>query len=47
MTLHETDSGGAVFAVGSITYTSSIVVDEHISKITGNVLRRFLGESEK
>jgi N,N-dimethylformamidase len=42
MVIHETESGGAVFSVGSITYVSSIVVDEHISKITANVLKRFL-----
>jgi hypothetical protein len=44
MVIHETDSGGAVFSVGSITYVSCIVVDEHISKITANVLKRFLGD---
>jgi hypothetical protein len=43
MVTHETASGGAVFSVGSINYPSSLVVDEHISQITANVLRRFLG----
>ena len=43
MVIHETPSGGAVFSVGSITYVSCIVVDEQISKITANVLKRFLG----
>jgi hypothetical protein len=33
---------GQVFSVGSISYTCSIAVDEHISTITANVLRRFL-----
>ena len=42
MVIHETASGGAVFSVGSITYVSSIVVDENISQVTANVLRRFL-----
>jgi hypothetical protein len=42
MVIHETASGGAVFSAGSITYISSIWVDEKVSQITGNVLRRFL-----
>jgi N,N-dimethylformamidase len=37
-------SGGAVFSVGSITYPSCLLVDPHISRITANVLDRFLGE---
>ncbi len=36
------ESGGAVFSAGSITWTSSIMVDDHISKITRNVLTRYL-----
>lgn len=36
------DSGGAVFSVGSITYVSCLLVDAHISRITKNVLERFL-----
>jgi N,N-dimethylformamidase len=39
---HETDSGGAVFSVGSISYPCSLPVDEKISKITGNVIERFV-----
>jgi N,N-dimethylformamidase len=35
-------SGGAVFSVGSITYVSSLLVDGAISRITRNVLERFL-----
>jgi hypothetical protein len=35
-------AGGAVFSVGSICYPSSLPVDEGISKVTANVLRRFL-----
>jgi hypothetical protein len=38
----ETPSGGAVFSVGSICYPSSLPVDEGVSRITANVLRRFL-----
>jgi N,N-dimethylformamidase len=43
MVLHETDSGGAVFSVGSITYPCSLLVDTNISKVTLNVVRKFLG----
>ena len=42
MVTFETPSGGAVFSVGSICYPSSLPVDERISRITNNVLRRFL-----
>jgi hypothetical protein len=42
MTLYDTPSGGQVFSVGSITWPSSILVDDAVSKITANVLRRFL-----
>lgn len=34
--------GGEVFSAGSITWTSSIIVDKHISTITRNVIERFL-----
>ena len=37
-------SGGAVFSVGSITYPASLLVDEHVSRITANVLTRFLSD---
>ena len=44
MVLHETpESGGAVFSVGSITYPCSLLVDTNISKVTLNVVRKFLG----
>jgi hypothetical protein len=39
----DTPGGGAVFSAGSICYVSSLPVDENVSKITANVLRRFLG----
>jgi N,N-dimethylformamidase len=42
MVCFDTASGGAVFSVGSISYTCSILVDDAISQITANVLRRFL-----
>lgn len=38
---YETPSGGAVFSVGSITYAASLLVDDAVSRITQNVLRRF------
>jgi hypothetical protein len=41
---YETATGGAVFSAGSITWPSSILVDGHVSRITGNVLRRFLNQ---
>lgn len=39
---HERDHGGAVFSVGSITWVAALFPDERVSKITANVLRRFL-----
>ena len=39
---YETASGGAVFSAGSLCWTLSIVIDDHLSTITANVLRRFL-----
>jgi hypothetical protein len=39
---YETPSGGAVFSAGSIAWPSSILVDEPVSRITANVLERFL-----
>lgn len=38
-----TDSGGAVFSVGSITYVPCLLVDDVISRITSNVISRYLG----
>lgn len=40
--IHETSSGGAVFSAGSICWPSSVLVDEPVSQITANVIRRFL-----
>ena len=34
--------GGAVFSAGSITWPSSILVDDIVSGVTANVLRRFV-----
>lgn len=42
MIIYDTASGGAVFSTGSITWISSLLVDEPVSRITANVLRRFL-----
>lgn len=43
MVYYATKSGGAVFSVGSITWSLSLLVDPHVSRITSNVIRRFLG----
>lgn len=40
---YETSSGGAVFSAGSITYVASLLVDQPLSRITTNVISRFLG----
>jgi N,N-dimethylformamidase len=42
MVYHEPDNGGAVFSVGSITYVASLLVDPLVSRITSNVINRFL-----
>jgi hypothetical protein len=39
---YETESGGAVFSAGSIAWPSSILVDDCVSRITANVLGRYL-----
>ncbi|MBI3941615.1 MAG: carboxypeptidase regulatory-like domain-containing protein [Chloroflexi bacterium] len=41
MVCYELENGG-VFSVGSITYVTSIMVDTMVSRITANVLSRFL-----
>jgi hypothetical protein len=38
----DTPSGGAVFSVGSITWVSALFPDADVSRITANVIRRFL-----
>jgi N,N-dimethylformamidase len=42
MSCYETASGGAVFSAGSITYPASILVDAVVSRLTANVIGRFL-----
>ena len=42
MVYFETPGGGAVFSAGSITFPSALLCDEPCSRITANVLRRFL-----
>jgi hypothetical protein len=42
MVLHEPAGGGAVFSAGSIAWPASVLVDDAVSKITANVLVRFL-----
>ena len=39
---YETASGGAVFSAGSIAWPSAILIDDRVSRITANVLDRFL-----
>jgi hypothetical protein len=39
---YELASGGAVFSVGSITWPACLLVDAGVSRITNNVLARFL-----
>lgn len=42
MTVYDTPSGGAVFSVGSITWPACVLVDDKVSRITSNVINRFL-----
>jgi N,N-dimethylformamidase len=45
MTFFETAAGGAAFSAGSVTWCGSLSAgdyDNHVARITGNVLRRFL-----
>lgn len=47
LTYFTTPSGGAVFSVGSISWCGSLAFDDYnnnISRITGNVLRRFMAD---
>ena len=41
---HEPGKGGAVFSVGSITWVAALLVNERVSRITRNVLERFLND---
>lgn len=43
LSMYETASQGAVFSAGSISWPASILVDDAVSRITKNVLTRFLG----
>jgi hypothetical protein len=42
MVTFDTPPGGMVFSVGSINYVASLPVDRAVSRVTENVLRRFL-----
>lgn len=42
LTIYELPSGGSVFSTGSITWCAALLVDEPVSQITSNVIRRFL-----
>ena len=41
---HEPPGGGAVFSTGSITWIPGLFPDGYVSRITGNVLARFLAD---
>ena len=41
MIIHEPEGGGAVFSAASINWLSSLLVDEHVSRITANVVKRY------
>lgn len=41
---YETKSRGAVLSVGSITYVPCLLVDDAVSRITSNVITRFLAD---
>jgi len=41
LTYFETPSGGGVFSAGSICWPACVLVDDAVSRITANVLRRF------
>jgi hypothetical protein len=41
---HQPGKGGAVFSVGSITWVPALLVDEQVSRITRNVLDRFVDD---
>ena len=43
MAYYDLPLGGAVFAASSITWAGSLLVDAAVSRITANVIRRFLG----
>jgi hypothetical protein len=47
MVTYETGSGGAVFSVGSLNWTLALPIDDSVSRITANVLRRFLGDHDQ
>jgi N,N-dimethylformamidase len=42
LVLYETPAGGAVFSAGSLNWPLALPVDEGVSRVTANVLRRFL-----
>jgi N,N-dimethylformamidase len=44
LVIFDTASGGSVFSVGSFCWTLSLPIDDRVSSITTNVLRRFLSD---
>jgi hypothetical protein len=43
---YETPKGGAVFSVGSITWVPCLLVDDAVSRITSNVVTRYLARNQ-
>ena len=43
---YETPSGGAVFSVGSITWVPCVLIDDAVSRITANVVARYLRKEQ-
>jgi N,N-dimethylformamidase len=43
---YQTPSGGAVFSVGSITWVPCLLVDDAVSRITANVVARYLRKEQ-
>ena len=43
---YQTPTGGAVFSVGSITWVPCLLVDDAVSRITSNVVTRYLAKSQ-
>jgi hypothetical protein len=44
MVYYDHPGGGGVFSVGSVSFTSSLIVDEKLGKVVKNVIERFTSE---
>jgi N,N-dimethylformamidase len=45
LSTYDTPCGGAVFSTGSVTWISSLLVDDAVSQITANVIEKYLNSS--